>query len=305
MRSKHFAACRKEMFEGITKDRIGPLTQYSGLTGFLVPPGDLFPHRFISVSMARTNIPMALVYVFVAICRRFNIAASATNFPSRVLAHVAPGGGLPDFWVDVFSSETPCVLQRDDVLQIWNRVSDFADLRMFTQSTEPCSPKSSLVRQANNILASVHRLPSGSFERSATIYPVATILCLFGTMQWPTGFGVVPDIDLEAILGALVAPRLQPDNIFHNTLKSWTIWEGLSYSVYRRENDSHAGTMVPKYFVGMVVGSNDFTTACITNWIVSLPHTNAGERPRRYPTCSIYRHPYPIKVAFCTNFKSR
>jgi hypothetical protein len=243
--------------------------QCSELTGSLVPPEDLFPHRFITVPAARTNIPMALVYVFIAICRRFNIAASATNFPSRVLAHVAPGGGLPDFWVDVFSSETRCILQHDDVLQIWNRISTFPD--SFSQFTEPCSPEASLIRQANNIMASIRNVPMTPSEpRSSTIYPVASILCFLDTMQWPTGFGVVPDIDLEAVLGDLVAPRLPPENRFHAVLKTWTTWEGLSYYLCKRGNHSHdTGTMSPKYFVGMVVGSDEFTAACIIDWIVS------------------------------------
>lgn len=214
---------------------------------------------------------MALVYVFVGICRRFNIAASATNFPSRVLAHVAPGGGLSDFWVDVLSSETRCILQHDEVLRIWNRVSPVPS--SFAEFSEPCTPRSSLIRQANNIMASIHHLPMASFEqRSSTIYPVTSVLCFLDTMQWPSGFGVVPDIDLKAVLGDLVAPRLPPDNRFHAILKSWKKWQGLSYDVYERGNPSHAGTMLPKYFVGMVVSSSmdQFTAACIINWTVSL-----------------------------------
>lgn len=216
---------------------------------------------------------MALVYVFVAICRRFNIAASATNFPSRVLAHVAPGGGLPDFWVDVFNSETRAILRRDEVLQIWNRILAFPS--SFSQFTQPCSPETSLIRQANNIMASVRHVPMASFEPPAsTLYPVAAILCFFDTMQWPTGFGVVPDIDLEAVLGDLVAPRLPPENRFHAILNTWKRWEGLSYFMCKRENRFHdAAVMLPKYFVGMVVGSSsdEFTAACIIDWVVSSP----------------------------------
>ncbi|KAF9654205.1 hypothetical protein BDM02DRAFT_3182033 [Thelephora ganbajun] len=234
-----------------------------------VPPEDLFPHRFISVQAARTNIPMVLVHVFVAICRRFNIAASATNFPSRVLAHVAPGGGLPDFWVDVFNSETRPILQRDDVLQVWNRILAFPS--SFARSTEPCTPQDSLIRQANNIMASIRNVPMGSSEpRSSTMYPVASILCFLDTMQWPAGFGVVPDIDLEAVLGDLVAPHIPPDNRFHTILKTWTRLEGLSHLVCKR-GESSPTTVSPKYFVGMVVcsSSDEFAAACIIDWIVS------------------------------------
>ena len=209
---------------------------------------------------------MGLVYVFVAICRRFNIAASATDFPSRVLAHVAPGGGLPDFWVDVFDSETRPILKREEVLRVW----DQTQLAVYGPGfIEPCTPESSLVRQANNVMASIRRVPFVSSEpRSSTIYPIASVLCFLDTMQWPTGFGVVPDIDLEAVLGDLVAPRLPPENRFHIILRTWTKWEGLSYFVCRR--GEHAPT-VPKYFVGMVVCSDDFAAACVVDWTVSSP----------------------------------
>ena len=203
---------------------------------------------------------MGLVYVFVAICRRLGIAASATNFPSRVLAHVAPGGGLADFWVDVFSSETRSILRRDDVLRIWNIL---AFPGSFARSTEPCSPETSLIRQANNVMRSIRHIPLASPEpRSATIY----IMCFLNTMQWPTGFGIVPGVDLDAVLGDLVAPRLPPDSRFHTILKTWTRWEGLSYFVCKRVEG--LATM-PKYFVGMVVRSDDFIAACIVDWIVS------------------------------------
>jgi hypothetical protein len=209
---------------------------------------------------------MGLVYVFVAICTRFGIAASATDFPSRVLAHVAPGGGLPDFWVDVFDSETRPVLEREEVL----RVLDQAQLAVpSSRFIQPCTPESSLVRQANNVMASIRRVPLTSSEpRSSTIYPIATVLCFLDTMQWPTGFGVVPDIDLEAVLGDLVAPRLPPDNRFHTILRTWTKWEGLSYFVCKRGT---CGPTAPKYFVGMVVCSDDFDAACVVDWIVSSP----------------------------------
>lgn len=247
---------------------------------------------------------MSLVYVFVAICRRFNIAASATNFPSRVLAHVAPGGGLPDFWVDVFSSETRSILQREDVLQIWDRNLAFPN--SFAQCTEPCTPKSLLIRQANNIMVSTNHLPMTPFElRSSTVYPTVSILCFLDTMQWPSGFGIVPDIDLEAVLGDLVAPHLPPENGFHAILESWTRWEGLSYLVYRRTGYPHAETMLPKYFVGMVVHSclDEFPAGCITDWIVS-----PTPRQRRCMVSLSHlfdRHPCPVRVTSCTNFKSQ
>lgn len=210
---------------------------------------------------------MGMVYVFVAICRRLNIAASATDFPSRVLAHVAPGGGLPDFWVDVFGSETRPILQREEVLhQGWVQV------RFFDPGSgliEPCTPETSLVRQANNIMASIRRVRFIRSEPwSSTIYPVTCVLCFLDTMQWPSGFGSVPDIDLEAVLGDLVAPRLPPEDRFHVILRTWTRWEGLSYSVCKREE---CKLTVPKYFVGMVVCSDNFAAACVVDWTVSSP----------------------------------
>lgn len=295
MRSKGFAPCRgTEMFRHLTEDRVAATDI---LADSLVPPEDLFPHRFISVPAARTNIPMVLVYIFVAICRRFNIAASATSFPSRVLAHVAPGGGLPDFWVDVSSSETRPILQRDVVLRIWNLILPFAASP--DQFIQPCTPESSLIRQANNIMESTRHPHVASPEpRASTIYPIASVLCLLDTMQWPTGFGVVPDIDLEAILGDLVAPRLLPDNGFHMILMTWMRWEELSRSVCKREAPSPAETVLPKYFVGMVVRSDEFTAACVTDWIVSssaLPMYSLVISPPN-------RHSYLARSIPFTNF---
>jgi len=268
MRTKGFSPYRTEMFHFITKDRIRATEKRLELADTLVPPEDHFPHRFISVPAARTNIPMALVHVFVAICKRFGIAASATDFPSQVLAHVAPGGGLPNFWVDVFNSETRPILQHDDVLQIWNRIVNFTFPGAFTRFVEPCTPEASLIRQANNVMASIRHVRLGSEPRSSTMYPVASILCFLDTMQWPTGFGVVPDIDLEAILKDLVAPRLPPDNRFHTILRSLTRWEELSYSVCKRGEPMPT---TPKYFVGMVVTSDELTAACVIDWVVSSP----------------------------------
>lgn len=215
---------------------------------------------------------MALVYVFVAICRRFGIAASATNFPSRVLAHVAPGAGLPDFWVDVFNSEIRPILQRDDVFQLWGQIVSVPN-SFGPRFIEPCTPETSLIRHANNIMVSARHPLVIADLRPSTTYLVASVLCLFDTMQWPGGFGVVPDVDLEAIMSELVAPRLPPDNRFHAILMTWMSWEALSYSVCKRGNSSAPETMQPKYFVGMVVDSpaDEFTAACIIGWIVSSP----------------------------------
>ena len=172
--------------------------------------------------------------------------------------------------MDVFSSETHPILERDFVLQIWNLVLPFPGPP--DQFIQPCTPESSLVRQANNIMASTrHARMAPSDPRASTIYPVASVLCLFDTTQWPTGLGVVPDIDLEAILGDLIAPRLSPDNRFHTILTTWMRWEGLSHSVCKREVPSPTGAVLPKYFVGMVVRSDEFTAACVTDWIVSSP----------------------------------
>ena len=214
------------------------------------------------------NIPMPLVYVFVVICRRLGIAASATNFPARALAHVAPGGGVPDFWVDVFDSGTRPIVQHDDMLRIWNQIATFRVA--FAEDTQPCTPETSLIRQANNIMASISSAPVASFSsRAYLIYPALSTICFLDTMQWPNGFGIVPDIDLRAILGDLVAPRLHPDNEFHTTLRALMKGETSSYSVCKRGELLTRGVGSPKYFVGRVVCSDEFTAACVIGWFVS------------------------------------
>ena len=206
---------------------------------------------------------------------------------------------MSDFWVDVFNSETRPILQRDDVHQIWTRTVVFPGL--FAHVTQPCTPETSLVRQANNIMASIRHArmaPPGS--RASTVYPVVSILCFLATMQWPTEFGIVPDIDLEAILGDLVAPRIPPDHRFHKTLETWTKWERVSYLVCRRGEPLFAETLQPKYFVGMVVSSDNFDAACVIDWTVSLlapPAYSPGSHP---PS----RHRWVVRKISCTNFVS-
>lgn len=186
--------------------------------------------------------------------------------------------------MDVSNSETQRILQHDDVLQIFNSETQptlphydvhqiWAQVLALPNSsarfTKPCTPKASLVRQVNNVVASIRHLPLAiSKPRSSTMYLVVNVLCLLHTLQWPTGFNVVPDIDLGAVLGDLVAPRLHPNNRFHMNLKTWTGWEGLSYSVCKREEPMPT---MPRYFVGMIVCSDDLAAACVIDWIVSSP----------------------------------
>ena len=161
---------------------------------------------------------MSLVYVFVAICRRFNIAASATEVKPQIIAHVAPGGGLPDFWVDVLNSETRCILRRDEVLQISDRAS---------VSPKPCTPVSSLVLQAEKIVTSVYRTSMASIDsQPSSLYPVVLALCLFdSTMsRWPPGNGIFPDIDLKAVLDDLLISDSMPPRMvaLRDTVERYT-----------------------------------------------------------------------------------
>ena len=136
-------------------------------------------------------------------------------------------------------------------------------------SLNPAPRKPRSFRQVNNVVASIRHLPLAiSKPRSSTMYFVVNVLCLLHTLQWPTGLNVVPDIDLGAVLGDLVAPRLHPNNRFHINLKTWTGWEGLSYSVCKREEPMPT---MPRYFVGMIVCSDDLAAACVIDWIVSSP----------------------------------
>jgi hypothetical protein len=247
------------------------------------------------------NIPMPLVYVFVAICRRLGIAASATNFPSRVLAHVAPGGGVPDFWVDVFDNGTCPIHQHDEVRLIWSLIVTFQVA--FAEDSQPCTPETSLFRQANNIIASIqgaHIVSSNS--RAYLAYPAVSVLCLLNTMQWPNGFGIVPDIDLQAILGDLVGPRLHLDNGFHTILETLMEGEASLYSVRKRGELLTGGMVLPKYFVGTVVCSDEFTAACVIGWFVSSP-TPLMHSLVILPLNS--HQWYPARPISCTNFKSQ
>jgi len=116
-----------------------------------------FPHCFLSTH--RKTIPLSLVYLFVAIARRLGIAASPTDFPHRVIAHVSSSNPeVSDIYIDVYGSSTKAVLSaRDDIprLLIQAGITPASMLRYIAPSTA----SHMLLRAGRNILSSLRMLP--------------------------------------------------------------------------------------------------------------------------------------------------
>ncbi|KAH9944802.1 hypothetical protein B0H21DRAFT_862722 [Amylocystis lapponica] len=74
---------------------------------------------FISEGPYRKTISMSLVHVFVAVARRLDIQASPTNFPGKVLCHIAVADpAAPDMLFDMYSDSPPRAFCRNDPVRM-------------------------------------------------------------------------------------------------------------------------------------------------------------------------------------------
>ncbi|KAE9398440.1 hypothetical protein BT96DRAFT_965914 [Gymnopus androsaceus JB14] len=117
---------------------------------------NLFPHSYLT-SHKRT-IPLSLVHVFVSIARSLGIAASAVDFPIRVICHISVPDDpeFDDFYVDVFESPPQILSLREDIPALLARQGIVPSSMLHHIS--PCGAAPMLLRSARNILASLNSL---------------------------------------------------------------------------------------------------------------------------------------------------
>ncbi|KAH9942962.1 hypothetical protein B0H21DRAFT_866326 [Amylocystis lapponica] len=113
-----------------------------------------FPHAFLSEGPYRKTLPMSLVYVFVAVARRLGIQASPTNFPGKVLCHIAAADpAAPDMLFDMCSDNPPHVFSSKDPVRMR------ADVGLPPNAPDdyvlPCSAATALHRAGGNIVMAV------------------------------------------------------------------------------------------------------------------------------------------------------
>ncbi|CCM03128.1 uncharacterized protein FIBRA_05249 [Fibroporia radiculosa] len=112
-----------------------------------------FPHGLMQQENRRT-IPMSLVYIFVAVCQRLGIRASPTNFPGKVLCHIAPQNPEErEMIFDLCKDEPPFVFTSNDPALMLAEMGLPSDARI--DFIRPCNISIMLHRAAANIIISV------------------------------------------------------------------------------------------------------------------------------------------------------
>jgi len=217
-----------------------------------------------------------LVYVFVAIARRLGIAASPTDFPHRVIAHVSSSNpDVSDIYIDVYGSSTKAVLSaRDDIprLLIQAGITPASMLRYIAPSTA----SHMLLRAGRNILSSLRMLPqdiiSGVSESDceAAMYACYCVnILLTGDDQ------VVPHLvnrlshfplDLGPVLHDTFAPLLHARSaqVLMDGCKDVMAAEEDAAKV---QNTRSGTTQHVKYFLGMIFEHVKYGyLGCIRGW---------------------------------------
>ena len=215
---------------------------------------------------------MGLVYVFVSICRRLGIAASPTDFPGCVLAHVSsPDPAVSDIFVDVFGSADKAILSLAEDIPTRLAMAR-VPLNALMRCISPCGADSSMLRQAKNIFNGFQRQnggphpPAGEIE--ATFYAAACAFTIFSHEDlFINELAIIEPLDVKAIQLDLICDALLPN--IRDQLKAACskrlVAEVLENAVSLRSQLQAK----PKYFVGMFF---TYTTpdriGCIIGWKV-------------------------------------
>ena len=231
-----------------------------------------FPHRFLSTN--RKTIPLSLVYVFVAISRRLGIAASPTDFPHRVMAHVSsPNQDVADIYIDVYGSSTKAVLSaRDDIPQLL-RQAGIAPASML-RYIAPCSAAPMLLRAARNILSSLRMLPLGPNDISEADCQAAMYASYCVNILMTGDNQLIPHLvnslsnfplDLGPVLHDTFAPLLQARS-------AQVLTDSCKDVIAAEEEAATASNSRPghvNYFVGMIFEhARQGYMGCIKGWEV-------------------------------------
>jgi len=227
-----------------------------------------FPHALMRENHRRT-IPMSLVYVFVSVSRRLGVRASPTNFPGKVLCHIAPAdpqghemlfdlcGNAPPF---VFSSNEPQRMLLDVGLPMDAR----HDL------IRPCRVGTILHRAAANLIIAVRwnqrRTKSAFTEKYAWCSYAAFSVVLLESQDNQILSHIMDSkpLDALAVLADVVCPALIPSTCASLTKHCMELVQS---------DEDYAKTLwvrsehTIKYFVGMIVRHSLYDyIGCIIGW---------------------------------------
>jgi F-box protein 21 len=178
-----------------------------------------FPYYFLK--SGQKTLPISLVYIFVALARRLGIDASPVDFPSRVIAYVAPV--VPNdkpVYVDVFGSHAQAILSLESDIPLRLAAAGMP-LTSISALVRPAPAAPMLLRATRNIYSSfgTHPLDGQSPAVSALASATYVAMCAIGVL----GPGTRPVIDRlidvidrwpldgRAVLVNALAPALDPD----------------------------------------------------------------------------------------------
>lgn len=224
-------------------------------------------------------MPLSLVHIFVAVARRLGIAASPTDFPHKVLAHVSsPNPALDDIYVDVFASATKAILSTsDDIPSMLQRAGVHPSSILRHISPSPAGPM--LIRATRNIMSSLQMLPAGAayqaIDVQAAMYAAYCVMILVG--EHGLFFELVPHLsyfplDSGLVLQDMIAPCMGPEqrscSIARCEAAIMAEEEAAKIINRRSENSVHV-----EHFVGMVFGhARQNYVGCIRGWEVWSDH---------------------------------
>ncbi|KAI0931746.1 hypothetical protein AcW2_000568 [Taiwanofungus camphoratus] len=228
-----------------------------------------FPHALMEKNPRRT-IPMSLVYVFVAICRRLGIQAAPTNFPGKVLCHITPADqNAHEMLFDVCENTLPLVFTSQDTSRVLTEVG--LPLDAHVDLIRPCRVATILQRAAANIIIAVRwnqRRTMGSLAEMHT-WSTYAAFCVF-LFSMPDNNQILPHIvnakplDALAVLQDIACPVLEPANrtaLEQLCLDVEQADEQAMHTIMKRSDSS------VKYFIGLVVRHVLYDyVGCIIAW---------------------------------------
>lgn len=229
-----------------------------------------FPHALMHEGQRRT-IPMSLVYIFVSICRRLGIRASPTNFPGKVLCHIAPVNPKEhEMLFDLCSDAPPFVFTSHNPVQMLADVGLPSDARV--DLIRPCDVGTILHRAAANIIVSVRwnqrRMAATFSERYAWCSYAALCVFLLQSQDNQVFSHLIDSkpLDAFAVLTQVVCPALVQEartSVLRHCSEIVQKDEEFAQTVWKRSE------FRVQYFTGLVVKHSSYDyVGCIIGWHV-------------------------------------
>lgn len=233
-----------------------------------------FPHTFLQLHR-RETIPLALVYVYVAVARRLGIQAGPANFPGAVQVHIQPPD--PSEWaklMDVRSNDPPLPIPRGAFIQAFNTTIEARE-----EFTRPATTPAMLTRAANNIIMFMRYERIHDDNMSSPWSLEAHESAFYATSCWfimesqPDRPVLTPPeskpLDAVAVVLDAICPALDP--VLRGTISTLT-YRTIELEEERANNVTRRSTYPSaKYFVGLVFLHAKYSyVGCIFAWDVSF-----------------------------------